>query len=88
MDTMKTQLDKIWFHADSPTSPASWGFQELSPNGKLLHLYDADGDQLDSGNGYFPNASWRFEQTLGTMDTDSPNFENNFWQMVNGTEAK
>jgi len=38
----------------------TFGYQETPSAGSktLLHLYDENGDQLDSGNGHFPNAEW------------------------------
>ena len=47
-----TYLTKIKFDDDT------YGYQETPAPGsrRLLHLYDENGDQLDGGNGYFPNA--------------------------------
>ena len=50
---MSTKLTKIKFLEEEN----SYGYQETE-NGKLIHLYDEEGDQLDSGNGYFPSKKW------------------------------
>lgn len=37
-----------------------YGYQETSSatSTRLIHLYDENGYQIDSGNGNFPNAKW------------------------------
>lgn len=56
---MSTYLTKIKF-TDGEYA-GQYGYQETPRAGSetLLHLYDENGDQLDSGNGYFPNAKWK-----------------------------
>lgn len=72
-----TTLSKIKFDADSINFANSFGFQETDKDGKLLHLYDESGEQLDSGNGYFPNATWEFVEKCGDMfDSDD------FWNLI------
>ncbi len=73
------RLDAIQFDTDSKNFAGGLGFQEVDENGTLVHLYDQFGDQLDSGNGNFPSATWTLIETVGTYDagdTDS------FWATI------
>lgn len=54
---MTSYLQRIRFTKDSKNFANQIGFQETDrPGGRLLHLYDENGEQLDTGS--FPNATW------------------------------
>lgn len=77
---MSTYLTKIKFsELNGETVENSYGYQEtpVRSSKNLLHLYDENGDQLDSGNGYFPNA--KFEavgEPVAIADQDD------FWNAI------
>lgn len=73
-----TYLTKIQFDDDSENFAGQGGYQETSsPSFGLIHLYDEKGDQLDAGNGYFPNASWgAISESVEIEDCDD------FWNVV------
>jgi hypothetical protein len=72
-------LSKIKFDGDSKSYAGQIGFQETDDDGNLLHLYDEEGDQLDSGNGNFPSASWDMVETVGSYDDDDMD---EFWNLI------
>ena len=77
-----TYLTKIKF------ADGSYGYQETPTAGSstLLHLYDENGDQLDGGNGHFPNVKW---ETIGhppAAMVDSDDFWNTIESMRFATE--
>lgn len=58
---MSTYLRKIKFtQLNGEIAENSFGYQETptATSKTLIHIYDENGEQLDSGNGYFPNAEW------------------------------
>jgi len=73
---MATYLTKIKFsELNGETVEHSYGYQETPRDGspKLLHIYDENGEQLDGGNGYFPNAKWE-ALPYGSYLEDSDDF--------------
>lgn len=72
-------LSKIKFNADSKSNAGQVGFQETDEDNNLLHLYDEEGDQLDGGNGYFPNATWELIEEVGNYDDGDTD---EFWNLI------
>lgn len=72
-------LSKIKFDGDSKSYAAQIGFQETDGEGNLIHLYDEEGDQLDSGNGNFPSASWGLVEEVGSYDDGDTD---EFWNLI------
>lgn len=68
-----TRLDLIKFTTRDGKPCKEYGLQEVSEDGKLLRLYDNEADQFSS----YPNASFKFVRTLGTMDDSD-----DFWNLV------
>jgi hypothetical protein len=77
---MATYLTKIKF--TSGDYAGQYGYQETPRAGSstLLHLYDENGDQLDSGNGNFPNAKWESGPQHSSHLEDS----DDFWAAIEG----
>jgi hypothetical protein len=76
--TMNT-LSKIKFDAGSKNCAGQVGFQETDADNTLLHLYDEAGDQLDSGNGNFPSATWELVEEVGSYDDGDTD---EFWNLI------
>ncbi len=76
---MGTYLQRIKFSEDSENFASQIGWQETlsASSTRLLHLYDENGEQLDSGNGHFPNATW--EAINGASHIED---SDDFWQTV------
>lgn len=70
---MTTKLTKIKFTAGLTGE----GYQETDSKGRLIHLYDNEGDQIDTGNGHFPNAE--FEAIGKPVVINDPD---DFWNAI------
>jgi len=78
-DNTMTYLTKI--HFTKGLEGNGWQETPTAKSRTLLHLYDEDGEQLDSGNGYFPSAEWEaIGEPQPMADSDD------FWQIIG--EAK
>lgn len=77
-----TRLTKIRFTEGN--LKGQYGYQETPCAGssELLHLYDENGDQLDSGNGHFPSAKWEALPHSSHLE-DSDDFWNAIESMQN-----
>ncbi len=77
---MATNLTKIKFsELNGQSVENTYGYQETPAAGstRLLHLYDENGEQLDSGNGYFPQATWEaLPHSSHLEDSDD------FWEAI------
>ncbi len=72
-------LSKIKFDVDSKNYASQVGFQETDADNTLLHLYDEEGGQLDSGNGNFPSATWELVEVVGNYELDDTD---EFWNLI------